>query len=102
MVQVDQSPPFGEEFSWSLNNILKQGGFKPAYYNLSPMKLNLCKGLKDPVHRDERPGAYAPKCSGCLAIHVGETGRQLKIRLSEHFDDTTSAFEEHLITSTHK
>ena len=65
------------------------------------MKLNLCKGLKDPVPRDERFGVYALKCPECSAIYVGETGRQLKIRLSEHIDDTTLAFGKHLTTSGH-
>jgi len=46
--------PHLEKFSWGLNNILKQDGFKLAYYNLNPMKINLCKGLKDavPVMKD--------------------------------------------------
>ena len=89
------------KFSWGLNKILKQGGFKPAYYNLNFMKLNLCKGLKGSVPRDERSGVYVLKCSECPAIYVGKTRRQLKIRLSEYIDDTTSAFGEHLTTSGH-
>lgn len=56
---------------------------------------------------DEKSGVYRLECSDCKGVYTGETGRQLKLRLSEHKKAWekkkmgVSAFADHLISAGH-
>ena len=61
--------------------------------------------LKDRVPRNEMSGVYRIDCNG---VYIGQTGRQLKIRVAEHMkaweknNEGESAFADHLIASGHR
>ena len=47
-------------------------------------------------------GVYKLSCNNCSAIYIGETGRQIGIRVKEHtHKNGTSAFSQHLKFNNH-
>ena len=57
---------------------------------------------KDKVTKEDKSGViYQIKCGECEASYVGETGRQLKDRVSEHRKQKSSPIGEHLSQTTH-
>ena len=99
--------PYLGTFSSQLNHILRQFKYRPAFYNTNTLKHHLC-ALKDPIPKFERSGVYKISCSDCPAIYIGETERQLKVRIGEHVEAFTSnlskrksAFAEHLLQAGH-
>jgi len=98
--------PFLGNFSFKLGNVLRSFGFRPAYYNPVTIK-SLFVRLKDRVPLSERSGVYSLQCRDCEGVYIGETGRQLKIRVGEHIKCWKSrslgqsAFADHLINSGH-
>ena len=94
------------EFSSKLTRILRPFGFRPAFYNLTTVK-GLFVRLKDPIPRRERSGLYRLTCGDCNSVYIGETSRQLKIRVEEHLKPLEkgklgeSAFADHLISNGH-
>ena len=64
---------------------------------------------KDHIPVDERRGVvYRIPCTDCPRVYIGQTGRSLKLRLSEHRralrngDVTTSAVAEHVLCESHR
>ena len=61
---------------------------------------------KDPVPVEERKGVVTP-CVECSSVYIGQTGRSLKQRISEHRralkngDVQTSALAEHVFKTGH-
>src|ERR1043166_2297038 len=56
--------------------------------------------------RWEKPGVYRIKCGGCGRAYIGETGRQMKTRRSEHvkylqYERMSSALVEHSTVTRH-
>jgi len=98
--------PYLGKFSSKLSRTLRLFGFRPAYYNLTTVK-GLFVRLKDPVPAVESSGVYSIQCNDCNGIYVGETGRQIKIRVAEHLKTWRkgilgeSAFADHLIANGH-
>jgi hypothetical protein len=98
--------PYLGQFSAKLGRVLAPFGFRPAFYNPVTVKSLFVK-LKDPIPMDERSGVYRIACGGCKGVYIGETGRQLKLRLSEHKKALSkekigvSAFADHLISAGH-
>lgn len=101
----------------SLARVLKQFNYRPAFYNLNTLSNNSCNLLKDPIPTLGKSGVYKFTCSDdcpsihniCIIIRIGETERQLKIRVSEHIEAyiytsnlsmRKSAFAEHLLNSS--
>jgi len=79
---------------------------RSAYYSLNTLRTNLSK-LKDSVPMNEKSGVYNLLCSTCLAVYIGQTGRQLKSRIDDHekaFQNKTperSNFAKHLLSQNH-
>ena len=100
------SLPFLGKFSLKLGRALRPFGFRPAFYNPTTLK-KLFVRLKDPIPVDERSGVYKIECSDCRGVYIGETSRQMKVRVDEHFKAWSSgnlgksAFADHLINSGH-
>ena len=69
--------------SMMLARTLKTFGFRPAFYSLLTTGKFFSK-LKDPVPLDEKSGVYKLSCDSCPAVYIGQTGRKLKTRVSEH------------------
>jgi hypothetical protein len=54
----------------------------------------------------EESGVYGLKCQNCPRIHIGQTGRSLKIRYKEHIQDIKSnknrtGFSHHILSTGH-
>ena len=57
---------------------------------------------KDKVTQEDKSGlVYQIKCGDCQASYVGETGRQLKERVTEHRKKKSSPIGEHLGQASH-
>lgn len=63
--------------------------------------------LKDLITKDKKSGVYKLKCDGSDGIYIGETSRQMKLRVIEQLKSCRngslgeSAFADHLIVSGH-
>ena len=58
--------------------------------------------VKDPTDKLKKCGViYHIKCNECDHDYVGETGRQLDIRMKEHMAKTSSAIHEHCDSTGH-
>lgn len=55
----------------------------PAFYSPCTTK-SIFSHLKVRIPPGEKSGVYSIKCSDCPAVYVGQTGRQLKLRITEH------------------
>ena len=65
---------------------------RPAFYNPITLR-NLFVNLKDRTASNERSGVNQILCDDCQEVYVGETSRQLKIRVAEH----KKAWEESVV-----
>jgi hypothetical protein len=96
--------PFLGRSSLRLARILKNYGYKTAFYSLYTLR-HLCNP-KDPTLLLQKTGVYKIKCGDCDAVYIGQTGRALGERLAEH-DSTEnasspeSAFARHIIATGH-
>ena len=94
------------KLSSELRRTLQPFGFRPAFYNPITLR-NILVNLKDRIANDERSGVYKIVCDDCQGVYIGETGRQMKIRVAEHKKAWEkrvvgkSAFADHLINSGH-
>ena len=94
------------KFSLQLGRALRPFGFRPAFYNPVTIK-GLFVRLKDRIPEDEKSGVYKLECNDCMSVYIGETSRQLKIRVGEHekaWEDSKvgkSAFADHLLAYGH-
>jgi hypothetical protein len=98
--------PFLGKLSSELRRTLQPFGFRPAFYNPITLR-NLFVSLKDRIANNERSGVYRVECDGCQGVYIGETSRQLNIRVAEHkkaWEEGVvgkSALADHLINSGH-
>ena len=73
----------------------------------------LLSAPKDSISKYEEPGVYKLICGDCGAVYIGESGRQIRMRVNEHrrayvkkvqdryTSSYKSAFADHLIDSNH-
>ena len=101
------SIPYVRGISESIANILRPLGIRTAHRAL-PWKWSLCRGIKDNVPPALQKGVvYCVPCGDCEAVYVGETLRNLSLRLREHKrhagngEVQRSAIAEHAIMCDH-
>ena len=98
--------PYLGKISENIRRTLKPLNLRPTFYSLNTVQRLFCH-LKDPIPKDERSGVYKISCGDCDAVYIGETGRQLKVRIKEHLDAVRknrperSTFASHLLQSGH-
>ena len=98
--------PYLGEFSSDFRHLLKPFDSRPAFCKPCTIRSLFCR-YKDSTPIFERSGVYKLQCSNCPAVYIGETRRQLCIRVQEHLDEVSSvprkssAFAEHLSESGH-
>ena len=98
--------PFLGKFSSEIGHTLRPFGLKPAFYNLCTLR-HVLPPTKDVIPDDAKSGVYSLECRDCSGIYIGETGRDLITRVSEHlpcwFSGSfgRSAFSDHLLISGH-
>ena len=87
--------------SHSLKYVPRPFVFQPAYYCSTTLR-QLLASVKDAISKDERSG----KCKDC-PVYLGETSRQLKVRITEHLSASSSgslgesASADHFIIHCH-
>ena len=114
-VEDDQSPPrtsltlpYISGLSEAIKRILGPLDIKVAFRPHSTLRRQLVHP-KDPVPLDQRTGVvYQIPCSECPKVYIGQSGRTLKQRLSEHRqalqkgDTAASALAEHVWSTGHQ
>jgi len=75
--------PYLGRLSKKLSQVLRTFDLQPAFYSVN----RLCDTFpspKDPIPILEKSGVYRLECSDCRTFYVGQTGRKLRDRISEH------------------
>jgi len=80
--------------------VIRKHNLKPAFYTINKTK-NLFSHLKAPIPLLQKSGVYKLNCNDCPASYIGQTGRELKARSSEHKNVEKSAFAAHLCRHNH-
>ena len=93
-------------FSSELVRTLCPLEFRPVYYNPFTVK-HLLSSAKDRILQEQRSRVYRLDCADCASVYIGQTNRQLNIRVGEHLDAWQSrkfgesAFSDHLLEMNH-
>ena len=99
-------PYLGPSLSHRLSRIFHNSNLTPAFYTVNNLK-RIFSHLKDPIHLRDRSGVYRLECDDCPATYVGQSGRKLRVRVSEHVNavkknrPNDSAFAAHLLETGH-
>ena len=77
----------------------------PAFYNNNNLGKILINN-KDKIDSHDKNGVYELQCNDCPAIYIGQTGRNFKTRIKEHFNcwkkkKEDSLFANHLLETNH-
>ena len=91
--------PFLGRTSYKIARELRRHNFRVGFYPL--LTMGSLVALKDPLPRDDRTGVYRVTCGDCGALYIGQTGRKMSKRLSEHKTKSNSAVQKHCIRSGH-
>jgi len=81
--KILSTPPSLVDFHTHSDSFIESFGFHAAYYSLNTTSKIFSK-LKDLIPSNERSGVYKLSCSDCQALYIGQTGRELKFKISEH------------------
>ena len=86
---------------------LAENEHKFVYHFNNTVRKRLCTNKFENHIDEEKPGVYVINCKDCNLSYVGETGRQLSKRISEHKNavriyDEKSAIAKHCWTSDHR
>jgi len=99
--------PYINLISQKLKHVTKDLDTKTSYYNIN--KLEIIKGHKDNIPKlSQMNVVYKLSCRDCDASYVGQTGRTLKTRISEHRNHinrnttTQSVITEHRLNFSHE
>ena len=98
--------PFNKNLKEITKN-LEVDEHKFVFHFSNTIRKNLCKNKLENQNIEEKPGVYVIKCQDCNLSYVGETGRQLSKRLSEHKNavrnyDEKSAIAKHCWSLDHR
>ena len=98
--------PCVKRTSETIARILQPYSIRVAHKPITTLRLLLTKG-KDKDEPNRRQGAvYKIKCCDCQATYIGDTGRNLNVRLTQHKRATRNGdinnhnAEHHLQTTT--
>ena len=90
-----------KKISYKLKNILKKHKIIPAFKTKTTLK-NIFTNGKDKLPHNKKSGVYEIKCFECPAKYIGETSRNIEIRVKEHINNiTTSNVGRHLYINGH-
>jgi len=76
-------PYVRKQLSSAIFPFLKDFELWAAFYPINTAQ-KLFTRLKDPLPLSEKSGVYSLRCKDCPATFIGQTGRKLSIRISEH------------------
>ena len=98
--------PYIGPASHKIERILKKGGIRVYHSSENKLFSALCTH-KDGVDEFQKPGVYSIPCE-CGLVYIGETGRNLSLRLKEHktncekCEQEKSAVAKHAWTYDHR
>ena len=85
-----------------ISRILRPYNIRVAHRPITTLR-NLLTNVKDKEHPRDRQGAiYKIKCADCQATYIGETGRNLNTRLTEHKRATKNGDRTNHIAEHHR
>ena len=84
----------------ALDRTIRKAGFTVHLKPFNTIRRHLVHPKDKVISEDKLGLVYHIKCSDCPASYVGETGRQLKERVTEH-RKKSSPIGEHLCQATH-
>jgi len=100
--------PYLNTISQKLRHVTKDLDTKTSYYSLNKLG-TIIKGQKDSIPKSLQTNlVYKLSCRDCDATYVGQTGRTLKTRITEHRNHinrnttTQSVITEHRINLSHE
>jgi len=100
--------PYINRTSHKFKHLTEDLDKKTSFYSLNKLK-NIIKGQKDNIPKLSQTNlVYKLSCRDCDATYVGQTGRTLKTRISEHRNHinrnttTQSVITEHRINFLHE
>ena len=100
------SLPYIGSVSHKIERILKEAGIQLYHSSENKLFRSLCTH-KDSVNEFQKPGVYRIPCE-CDLVYIGETGRNLSLRLKEHKTNCEkaelekSAVAKHSWTNDHR
>lgn len=81
------SIPFCQNSSYKIRKIFRKFNYDIVFRNLKFKNL-LCN-YKDVVDSEEKSGIYKITCEDCDKIYIGQTSRNFRTRLKEHYSHYT-------------
>ena len=69
-----------------ITKYLKSLDITPAHYSMNSLKSNLLNNQLEKIDKMEKSGIYKIKCGDCNHVYIGQSGRNINIRIKEHFD----------------
>lgn len=94
--------PFLPGVTGSISRLLKEMNFNLSYRNSNSLK-KFIKVHKDKLDRYSKTNIiYKIDCSSCDASYVGQTGRQLRTRITEHQRDFYKDYDRQSVVSKHR
>ncbi|XP_067216923.1 reticulocyte-binding protein homolog 1 isoform X1 [Linepithema humile] len=100
--------PYMKNDTKKLEKKIKEHGFSPAYSCHNKLNTYIKTGKDKLEHKKQNDIVYQINCNQCEATYIGQTGRQLQIRIKEHRKDinkktgTLSVISEHKIKYNHE
>ena len=97
--QSSVSLPYIGSASRKIERILKEAGIQLYHSSENKLFRSLCTH-KDNVNEFQKPGVYRIPCE-CGLVYIGETGRNLSLRLKEHKTNCEKAELEKSVVAKH-
>lgn len=99
------SIPYIGNLSQKIAKLIKTDNTQISFHTLHNTGKTLIN-TKTPIPEDEKCGIYKLKCDDCNTVYIGQTGRSLKQRTTEHLraqktQDHSSNFADHLLECGH-
>ena len=99
--QSSASVPQIGSASHKIERILKEAGIRVYHSSADKLSLDFIACThKDGVNEFQKPGVYCIPCE-CGSVYIGETGRNLSLRLKEHKTNCEKNEPEKLAVAKH-
>ena len=79
--------PYLKSISEATNKILRKYNVELRSKNTNTLKNKLCHLKDSRLNEEKRNIIYQINCNNCSAVYIGESGRNMEIRLKEHERD---------------
>ena len=91
---------FNGKISYNIKNILQKYDIKTVFRSNPKLGSSLMNS-KSKTNEIEKCGVYRVTCGDCGCFYVGQTGRNLDVRLKQHLKDRNSNIFKHIKEKKH-